>query len=67
MGSFDQADIALLAVAAYVAVVVLVQLMRGRRDQLLGQLRDQMQRERARKLAEEKRKQQAPNTTRKVS
>ena len=55
MGGFDQTDLALLAVTAFIAVVVLVRLMRARRDQLLVQVRDQMERERARKLADEKR------------
>ena len=57
MGQLNQADWALLAVAGYIAVVVLVQLMRARRDQLLTNLRDQMRQERDRKLAEEKRQQ----------
>ncbi len=59
MGSFDQTDLALLAVASFIAVVVLARLMRARRDQLLMQVRDQMERERERKLTEEKRQQKA--------
>jgi hypothetical protein len=57
MGQLNQADWALLAVAGYIAVVVLVQMMRARRDQLLTNLRDQMRQEHDRKLAEEKRQQ----------
>jgi high-affinity Fe2+/Pb2+ permease len=57
MGQLNQADWALLAVAGYIAVVVLVQMMRARRDKLLTNLRDQMRQEHDRKLAEEKRQQ----------
>ena len=66
MGNFDQADWALLAVAVYIAIVVLVQLMRTHRDKLLTQFRGQMQQERERKLKEEKRK-QAAEAARKAS
>jgi hypothetical protein len=57
MGQLDQADWALLAVAGYIAVVLLVQLMRARRDQLLTRLRDQMRHEQEKKRAEQKRQQ----------
>ena len=68
MGSFDQVDLALLAICTFVAVIVLVRLMRARRDQLLSEFRDGMQLERERKLAEEKRQQQAAKKVeRKVS
>ena len=36
-------DIVILVVAAYLAVVSLVRLMRTRRDQLVGQIRQRMQ------------------------
>jgi hypothetical protein len=55
MLGFDQTDLILLAVAAFIAVHVLVRLMRARRDQLLAQLREQMEAERVRRIAANKR------------
>jgi uncharacterized membrane protein len=59
LGSLDQADWALLAVAAYIAAVVLVRLMRAHRDLVLARVRSQIQQERERKLLEERKKQLA--------
>jgi hypothetical protein len=51
MANLDGWDWALLVVGAYVAVVSLVRLMRGYRDALLGQLRDQIEQEQLRQSA----------------
>lgn len=53
MGSMDGWDVALLALAGYVAVVTLVRLMIRRRDQLLEELRRKLKKQRQRKQAEE--------------
>ena len=42
MDAIDGKDIALLLVAGYVAVMVLVRLMLGYRDRLIGRFRDEM-------------------------
>jgi hypothetical protein len=53
-------EIGLLALAAFVAVTGLVQLMRGRRDKLLAELFQQAEEElRAQQEAEQKAKQKA--------
>lgn len=54
MGSMDAWDVALLAVAAYVAVLALVRLMIRRRDELLEQFRREVKKEKKRKEAEER-------------
>lgn len=59
MLNMTQADWIMLAVGAFIAVTALVRLMRARRDQLLVQLREQMEAENRRRLAEERRKKQA--------
>ena len=56
MGSMDRWDIALLAVVAYVAVMALVRLMAKRRDQMFGELKEQVKAEQSRKWVEEKEK-----------
>ena len=50
----DGWDIALLAMAGYVAVVTLVRLMIRRRDQLLDELRRKVRQEKQRKELEER-------------
>lgn len=68
MAGFSGVDLAVFAVASFIAVVVLARLMRARRDQLLNQLREQMEQERHRKLAEQKRqKSVSKNSDRKAS
>jgi len=52
----NQADWALLAVAAYIAVVVLVRLMRAHRDGVLMRVRSEMRQERERQQLEERKK-----------
>lgn len=54
MISMDRWDWVLLAAAGFVAVWVLVQLMLNQRNQLLVQLRAEIEREQARKRIEEK-------------
>lgn len=49
MEGMDWGDIVLLAAAAYLAVVALVRLMIQRRDVVIGQLREQIQRARLRR------------------
>ena len=56
LGSLNQADWALLAVAAYIAVVVLVRLMRAHRDGVLMRVRSEMRQERERQQLEERKK-----------
>jgi hypothetical protein len=56
LGTMNQWDVALLAIAGYVAVVSLARLMLRRRDQLLAEFREQLQRERRKKAEQEKRK-----------
>ena len=53
MGSMDGWDVALLALAGYVAVVTLVRLMIRRRDQVLEEFRRKLKKQRQRKQAEE--------------
>ncbi|MHC4178965.1 MAG: hypothetical protein ACYSWU_15740 [Planctomycetota bacterium] len=53
MGNMDGWDVALLVVAGYVALVSLVRLMIGRRDQLLDEFRRELKKERQRKAVEE--------------
>lgn len=48
MDGMDRWDWALFALAVYVAVVVLVRLMAGRRDKVVTHLREQVQRQRRR-------------------
>ncbi len=53
MGNMDGWDVALLAMAGYVAVMSLVHLMIRRRDQLIEQFRHEVEREKkARKEAD---------------
>ncbi len=47
-------DVVLLVVAAYVAVLALVRLMSKRRDQIVGQFREEVQREKKAKGEERK-------------
>ena len=47
MGNMDGWDVALLAVAGYVAVSVLVRLMTGHRDRLVERLREEMKQQQA--------------------
>jgi len=49
----DQVDYLLLAVAGYVAVVSLVRLMASRRDEVVRQLRAEIDRRRAAQAAQE--------------
>jgi hypothetical protein len=69
MASLTTGDMVILAVAGYIAVVSLVRLMLGRRDQVAARVSEQYrqerrrrqrgeQREKAKKLAEQLRKQQ---------
>jgi hypothetical protein len=59
MGFMDEWDLAVLAVAGYVAVVILVRLMVVERDRLLNRLRGELQQEiQKEKLADKKRKRQ---------
>ncbi len=55
----DGWDLALLAVAGYVAVITLVRLMRRRRDTMLQQFREQVEAERKRKRDEARRRREA--------
>jgi hypothetical protein len=48
----DQLDILMIAAAGYVAVVSLVRLMAARRDQVIRQLRAEIERRRAAEQAE---------------
>lgn len=54
MGNMDGWDVALLAMAGYVALVTLVRLMIRRRDQLLDELRRKVKQEKQRKEVEER-------------
>ena len=58
MGNMDPWDMALLAVAGYVAVLSLTRLMIRRRDQLVEEFRKQVNKERSRRKREERKKQQ---------
>ncbi len=55
MGSMDGWDVALLAVAGYVALVTLVRLMIRRRNQLMDEFRHEVAQEKKRKQAEQRR------------
>jgi hypothetical protein len=48
MMAWTTTDVLIFAVAAYLAVVTLVRLMRNRRDELVTKVRSQMQAERGR-------------------
>jgi hypothetical protein len=52
MGALDNWDITLLFVACYVAVVALVRLMARHRDQMIGDMRNQIAKEKKRKRNE---------------
>lgn len=52
MGNMNSWDVALLAIAGYVAAMALVRLMSRRRDQLLGEFRRQVNMQRKRKREE---------------
>jgi len=52
MGNMGGWDVALLAAAGYIAVTALVRLMIRRRDQLVGEFREQLTREKSRIKAE---------------
>jgi hypothetical protein len=54
MGNMDGWDVALLVLAGYVALVTLVRLMIGRRDQMLDEFRRRLRIEKQRKEAEER-------------
>jgi uncharacterized OsmC-like protein len=56
MQNMDGWDVALLAVAGYVAATALVRLMIRRRNRMIEQIRVQIEEERKRREAEEKRK-----------
>ena len=62
MGNMDGWDLTLLLVAGYLAVVFLVRLMTNRRNQMLGQLRGQMEKEK--RLKEAERQSQEPRRQR---
>ena len=44
MYGMDRWDVVLMVIAAYLALVVLVRMMAGRRNKLIGELREQMER-----------------------
>ena len=52
MDFLDRWDVVFLFVATYVAVISLVRLMRNRRDELVTQVRQQIELERERRAAE---------------
>jgi hypothetical protein len=54
MGTMDGWDIALLVGAGYVAATALVRLMIRRRDQMVEQFRQEVQRERRRREAQQR-------------
>ncbi len=56
MQHMDGWSIALLVVAAYVAVLALVRLMRKRRDQMVERFREEVEKEKKMQEAERKRK-----------
>ena len=71
MAEMNAWDVAILSVAAYVAVVTLVRLMRRRRDAVIAQLQTEVAAQLDRKRAEQRREQgrsarskQASNTPR---
>lgn len=53
MQSMDKLDVLLVAGAAYIAVVSLVRLMAARRDQVIRQLRAEIEKQRAAQAAAE--------------
>jgi len=53
MGTMDTWDVTLLIVAGYLAVVALVRLMARHRDQMLGEVRRQIAKEKKRQQNEE--------------
>ena len=57
MGNMDGWDLALLAAAAYLAVVSLVRLMIRRRDQLRDEFHREVKKEKKRRAVEQRRKQ----------
>jgi hypothetical protein len=63
MGNMDGWDVALLAVAGYVAVVTLVRLMIRHRDRVLAEFRRRLKKERLRREAEEVRRKQQRGRT----
>ncbi|NUQ61725.1 MAG: hypothetical protein HUU20_04505 [Pirellulales bacterium] len=56
----DRWNIAILVIAAYVAITSLVRLMVRRRDQLLGDFREQMEAEKGRKAEKKSRQHGGP-------
>lgn len=58
METMDRWDVAILALAGYVAVMALVRLMLRRRDHIVGEFRREMEQERERKAAAEKKEKQ---------
>ncbi len=58
MGFMDGWDIALLVIAGYVAVVALIRLMTRRRDQMIDEFREEVEKEQNRKAAQRRREAQ---------
>lgn len=56
LAAMNSWDVALLAIAGYVAVMSLARLMLRRRDQLLAHFREEIKREKERKAREERRR-----------
>ncbi len=54
MGSMDGWDVALLAAAIYMGVTALVRLMIRRRDQMVEQFRQEVDKEKSRRKAEKR-------------
>jgi hypothetical protein len=59
MGAMDNWDVTLLVVAGYLAVVALVRLMTRKRDQMLAEFRDQIEKDKKREPDEDKWKKSA--------
>jgi hypothetical protein len=59
MGAMDNWDVTLLVVAGYLAVVALVRLMTRKRDQMLAEFRDQIEKDKKREKDEDKWKKSA--------
>jgi hypothetical protein len=57
MAEMNAWDVAILLVAAYIAVLTLVRLMRGRRDVVVAQLQTEVAAQQERKRAERRREQ----------
>jgi hypothetical protein len=55
MSTLSGGHIAILAIAAYISIVMLVRLMKYRRDEVVAQLRGQVAAEQRRKRAERRR------------